>query len=94
MGLEKLDVRKSLQESRGDFIPIPDRVRLLGWRSQATKKGPADVVEFQLEDGLVVAVFADQLRKDGDKLLVSKANFEAQIVRAKKWAQNGDLPRK
>lgn len=89
--MEKLDVEKAFPQSKGDFIPVPGSFTVEGWDSVVMERGTpkertAKVVRFLREDGVAVVLFADQLRREGEKLLVSKAHFDKQVARADEWA--------
>jgi len=93
--MEKIDVTKEFRKAEGDFIPIPGSFTVDGWDTVQTKKGAAQTVRFQREDGLSITLFADQLRKEGDKFLVSVAHFNSQLARAEEWAvKKGTAPKK
>lgn len=85
--MEKIDANKFPVYS-GDFQAIPASFQV-GGRGEPvqTKKGPADTFVLVREDGLVVRLFADQLRQEGDKLLVSASALQKQIARAETFKQ-------
>jgi len=86
--MEKVDVKKRFPEWKGDFQPITEDFAIGGWGLAQTKKGAIEIVTLvRTRDNLAVTVFADQLRLDGDKLLVSKQHFDKQLARAATWAQ-------
>ena len=92
--MEKVDLKKRFAEYKGDFFPIGEDFTIGGWSLIETKKGAMEALTLvRIKDGLVVAVFADQLRQDGDKLLVSKAHLLKQIARQEEWAR-GVSPKK
>ena len=92
--MEKIDVEKLFQPAKGDFIAVPGSFTVDGWDTIQGKKGPAKIVRLRREDGLNLTLFADQLRVEGEKLLVSGAHFQSQLARAEQWAAGRGVPKK
>ena len=84
--MEKIDVEKKFPQAKGDFIPVPKSFLVDGWEAIPGKKGTVKIVRFRREDGLNVSLFADQLRQEGEVLLVSAAHLAKQLERAEQWA--------
>lgn len=86
--MEKLDTSK-YPESKGDFIFLPEWYGIDGWKNIATKKGEVRglVLVRTFADGGkgYITLFADQLRQEGGKLLVSEGHYRKQLERAAKW---------
>jgi len=87
--MNKLDLSK-IPDAKADFIDLPSWWALDGKKTFTPKKGrsagvPTDVLIFRKQDGDEIALFADQLRQEGNKLLVSERHYKAQLERAAAW---------
>jgi hypothetical protein len=95
--MEKINVEQEFKKYDGDFIPLPSTFRILGFKSLAYKKNGtekiATVVIAKREDGEEITLFADQLRKEGDVLLVSSAHLQAQIARQEAYKATKGRPK-
>jgi len=92
--MEKVDLKKRFPQYMGDFFPLSEDYTIGGWTLVQTKKGAIEALTLvRIKDSLIFTVFADQLRQDGDKLLVSKAHLLKQIARQEEWAR-GVSPKK
>lgn len=91
--MEEINAEKMFKKYEGDFIPLPSTFQIVGFKSLVYKKNGAEkiaiVVIAKREDGEEITLFADQLRKEGDSLLVSNAHLQAQIKRQEAWKAGG-----
>lgn len=96
--MEKIDLAKEFKAYEGDFIPLPASYSVLGFKNMAwkDKKGQqtlSPVLLVKREDGLEVTLFSDQLRKEGQALLVSASHLKAQMERQEQWTARRASPK-
>lgn len=95
--MEKIDIT-TFPKYEGDFIKLPSTFRVLGFKSIAykdKKNNPitAAVLVCKREDGEEITLFSDQLRKEGDALLVSEAHLKQQVARQEAYRAQGARPK-
>jgi len=84
--MEKVNVEQTfLKAPESKPMELPASFKAEGWGTLETGNGAAKVVRFRREDGLLLTLFADQLRQEGGKLFVMADHFAKQLERAELW---------